>query len=206
MKSSVDPCMTHVRACGNTAHMSVISRFLHGLRFLLQHNTKSHIAKHNKTQQNTTFSKDSSGASYLFSTTYTGLAQPGPVRRQRPLPAVNYGYRKMQGGPRSLRHNPNRRNGSPILFFGEAAFHCIRERPNRSIFAKIDDRALKIAVQVIHGCHFPGLPRGQEGVKRGSGGGSGGGSRGYLDFAAFPGYILKAPGVSPKYFASNLAA
>jgi hypothetical protein len=171
MKSSVDPYMTHVRACGNTAHMSVISRFLHGLRFLLQHNTKSHIAKHNKTQQNTTFSKDSSGASYLFSTTYTGLAQPGPVRRQRPLPAVNYGYRKMQGGPRSLRHNPNRRNGSPILFFGR--LHFIASERGRT--AQFLQKSMIGHSKSRYRSYMGAIFRDFRGVKRGSRGGLEGG-------------------------------
>jgi hypothetical protein len=66
-----------------------------------------------------------------------------------------------------LRQNPNRYNGSPILFFGEVAFHCNRERPNRSNFAKNDGRVAKIAAQVIDGSHFRRLPGGLEGVKRG---------------------------------------
>jgi hypothetical protein len=163
-KSYIDPCIAHLRACANMPHMSLTSRLLHPSRVFLQHNTTSHMAKHNKRQQNTTFSKDSSRASYLFSTTYTGEARPGRVRRQRPLPAVNYGYRKMQGGLRSLRQNPNRYNGSPILFFGEPAFHCSLERPNRSNFAKIEGLAANFAAQVIDGCHFRGLPGGLEGV------------------------------------------
>jgi len=85
-----------------------------------------------------------------------------------PLPAsstgADCGSRKMQGGPRSFRQNPNRYNGSSILFSGEAAFHCIRERPNRSNFAKIEPRAAKIPGQVIDGRHFPGLPGGLERV------------------------------------------
>jgi hypothetical protein len=123
-----DSCL-RMCACANMAHMSITSRLLHRLRVFLQHNTTSHIVKHNNTQQNTTFSKDSSGACYLFSTTYTVPARPGPVRHQRPLPAVNYGYRKMQGGPRSLRHNPNRykRFTSPVFWGG-----CISLQPGEA--------------------------------------------------------------------------
>jgi len=67
-----------------------------------------------------------------------------------------------------LRQNPNRYNGSSILFFGEVAFHCNRQRPNRSNFAKNDGRVAKIAAKVIDGRHFRGLPGGLEGAKRGS--------------------------------------
>ena len=139
--------------------------------------THQNTTIHNISQQNTqqyaaihSVFKKCRGEQYVFSTTYTAAGRPARVHCQPPLPAANCGSRKMQGGPRKLRHQPNRRNGLSIPFSGEVAFHCIRERPNRSNFAEIEGRVAKIATPVIDGPHFPGLPGGRERVFGGKSG------------------------------------
>jgi hypothetical protein len=135
-----------------------------GTRRPTHQNTTRHNIKHNNTQQYTTFSRESPSARHLFSTTYVMAGRPVPACSQGPLRAANCRSRKMQGGLRSLRHNPNRHNGSSVLFFGDLAFHCTWKRPYPSNFEKIEGRKSIMAGQVIDDRHFPGLPGGLLGV------------------------------------------